>query len=160
MNLGALALGYARGEVNKSPYLFSDILTHGFPTPQVSDKETETIFTILATYSPRFSIIRYSGGAPTPKTTSAGCWAYSWRSRRVPPTLNPILHSTTRIYWISSWFRRLRSLRRTVCLFTALLGGLYEANYNCDEFLRLKRVTPRFSTTMGPDDSPRSSTLY
>src|SRR5436305_7023933 len=69
MHLRGLALGYARTEVNKSPYLFSYMLTHGFPTPQASDKETESIFTIAATYSPRFPIIKYSGGAPTQKTT-------------------------------------------------------------------------------------------
>jgi hypothetical protein len=55
-----LALGYARTEVNKS-YLFSYIITHDFLTPQVSDEETESIFTIAFIDSPRFLIIRYFG---------------------------------------------------------------------------------------------------
>jgi hypothetical protein len=165
MHLRALALGYTRTEVNKSPYLFSYMLTHGFPTPQASDKETELIFMIAVIYSPRFLIIRYFGGALTQKTTSAGnsCWVYFWRSRRVPPTLNLILHSITRICWISSWFRRLRSLRWTFYLFTALLGGLCGVNCDYNKFLRRilpKWVTPRFSMNMGPNNSLRSSTLY
>jgi hypothetical protein len=67
IHLRVSALGYARTEVNISPYLFSYILSHGFPTPQAPDKETESIFTIAATYSLRFPIIRYSGGVPTQK---------------------------------------------------------------------------------------------
>ena len=72
----------------KPSYLFSYILSHGFPTSKASYKETESIFAIAVTCFPKSSKTSNSGDAPTPKTTSAGNpgWTDSCRSRHVLQT--------------------------------------------------------------------------